>query len=91
MNTKTISAVATVLALGCSGTAAFARNWLTNEPEATFVPAPDASTPRDASINYGPRARMRIYRPDGEFEIRNGNYERSPQGQGDLDTETKHN
>ena len=91
MNTNTIFAVATLLALGCFGTAALARNWLTNEPDATSVPPSDASTLRDSSINYGTRARVRIYRPDGEYEIRNGNYERSPSGQDDIDADTKDN
>jgi len=91
MHTRTIFAVATLLAVGSFGTAAFGRNWLTNEPDATAGPASEAPALEDSSINYGTRARVRIYRPDGEFDIRNGKYERRRSGQGDLDTETKDN
>jgi hypothetical protein len=90
MNIRTILAVATVLALGCFGTAALARNWLTNEPDAS-VPTSEPQMLDDSSINYGTRAHVRIYRPDGEYDLRNGKYERRRSGQGDLDTETTDN
>jgi hypothetical protein len=91
MHTNIIVAFVTAFALGCFGTEAQARNWLTNEPDATSPPFSDTSTPTDFTINFGTRARVRLYRPDGEYEIRNGRYERAPSSQGDVDTETKDN
>jgi acetyl esterase/lipase len=89
MNTRIIFAVATAFALGCSGTAALARNWLTNQPEATAAPLSDQSTPTDITINYGARARVRLYRPDGEYEIHNGKYVRALSGSGDVDGDAR--
>jgi hypothetical protein len=34
---------------------------------------------------------VRLYRPDGEYEIRDGKYVRAPSGQGDVDAQTKDN
>ena len=91
MNNSIIVAFAIALTLGCFGTEAQARNWLTNEPDAIPPPFSDTSRPTDLTINYGTRARVRLYRPDGEYEIRNGKYERAPSGQGNADAETKDN
>ena len=46
----------------------------------------DRSALKDSAFNYGSRARVRIYRPDGVYDIRNGNYERVPWGDGDTET-----
>jgi hypothetical protein len=90
MRTNIIVTLATGFALACFGTGGHARNWLTNEPDAAAAPF-SQSTPTDVTINYGPRARVRLYRPDGEYEIRDGKYVRAPSGQGDVDTQTKDN
>ena len=88
MNIKTVAAIAIVLAFEASATTAFARNWLTNEPDVTPAIAADTAMLKDSAINYGSRARVRIYRPDGVYDLRNGRYERVPWGHGDVDTET---
>ena len=90
MRTNIIVTLATGFALACFGTGGHARNWLTNEPDAAAAPF-SQSTPTDVTINYGPRARVRLYRPDGEYEIRDGKYVRAPSGQGDVDAQTKDN
>jgi hypothetical protein len=51
MNISIIFAFATAVALGCFGTAALARNWLANEPDATAVPFSDQSTTTEITIN----------------------------------------
>jgi hypothetical protein len=83
MKTNTVSSIVTVLALGASATPTPERNWLTHETAPS-----DASMLKDSSINFGSRARVRIYRPDGVYDIRNGHYERVPWGHEDADTET---
>ena len=89
MNASIIFAFAIAFALGCFGTAAAARNWLTNEPDAPSVPFSDLATPPDITVNFGARARVRLYRPDGEYEIHNGKYERAPSVQGDADADAR--
>ena len=74
MDTKTIFIAATVLALGASATTALARNWLTNEPDSTSVTAAGASKLTNFWIDYGPRARVRVYRPEGVYDIRKDDY-----------------
>ena len=86
MKTNAIPSIVTVLALGASTT--LERNWLTNEPDLTAGTASDVWKLRDSSINYGSRARVRIYRPDGVYDIRDGHYERVPWGHEDADTGT---
>ena len=90
MDSKTIFAAATVLALGASATTALARNWLTNEPDTTSVTAAGASKLTNFWIDYGPRARVRVYRPDGVYDIRKDDYElpatqEGGESQGDRD------
>ncbi|MFN3624700.1 MAG: hypothetical protein ACK4TP_11640 [Hyphomicrobium sp.] len=82
-------AIATFVALGASATAGVARNSSAIEPG--VAPAISAGTLKlkDSSIDYGSRVRVRIYRPDGIYELRNGNYELSPSGFGEADTETQ--
>jgi len=89
MRTNIIVAFATAFALGFFGTEGHARNWLTNEPDAISPPVSDTLRPTDLTINYGTRARVRLYRPDGEYEIRNGKYVRAPARQDDVDAQTK--
>jgi hypothetical protein len=43
---------------------------------------------KDSSIDYGSRVQVRIYRPDGIYEIRDGYYQLSPSGFGDAGAET---
>ncbi|KAB2940803.1 MAG: hypothetical protein K8F92_10345 [Hyphomicrobium sp.] len=88
MNTNAIFAIATVLALGGSATTSVARNLPTNEPGAAPATASGMSMPKDSSINYGSRAQVRIYRPDGIYDVRDGYYVLSPSGFGDADTDT---
>ncbi len=88
MNANTIAAIATVLALGSSATTAVARNWVASEPDAAPAISAGASTLKDSSIDYGSRVQVRIYRPDGIYEIRDGHYHRSPSSFDDADTET---
>jgi hypothetical protein len=83
MDSKTIFAAATVLALGASATTALARNWLTNEPDTRSVTAAGASKLTNFWIDYGPRARVRVYRPDGVYDIRKDDYELPATQEGD--------
>lgn len=46
------------------------RNWLA-VPEVKGTIAADVLTFSDTSINFGPRARVRVLRPDGVYEIDN--------------------
>jgi hypothetical protein len=87
MDSKTIFTAATVLALGASATTALARNWLSNEPDTT-VTAAGASKLTNSWINYGPRARVRVYRPDGVYDVRKDDYELSPAILDGADTQT---
>ncbi len=88
MDSKTIFAAATVVALGASATTAVARNWVASDPNAAPVLDSGTSMLKDSSIDYGKRAQVRIYRPDGIYEIRDGFYHLSPSGFDDADTET---
>ncbi len=46
------------------------RNWLA-VPETKSTIASDVPKFVDTSVNYGPRAMVRIYRPEGVYEIDN--------------------
>jgi hypothetical protein len=91
MKSNSVPARAGAFVLIClaSATSALARNWLTNEPDVPPAISEDRAVLKDSAFNYGSRARVRIYRPDGVYDIRNGNYERVPWGHGDGDTETR--
>ena len=91
MKSNSVPACAGAFVLIClaSATTALARNWLTSEPDVPPAISEDRSVLKDSAFNYGSRARVRIYRPDGVYDIRNGNYERVPWGHGDGDTETR--
>jgi hypothetical protein len=90
MKSNSVPAGAGALVLIClaSATSALARNWLTNEPDVPPAISEDGAVLKDSAFNYGSRARVRIYRPDGVYDIRNGRYERVPWGHGDVDTDT---
>jgi len=71
---KTASAMAILLAMSDLPTAAQVRNWLAplpSMPEAGGTTTADVLTFMDTSINFGPRARVRVYRPEGVYEIDN--------------------
>jgi hypothetical protein len=81
--------LATVSLLAMSNLPSLAeRDWLAPLPGAQQQTAADVLKYPDASIDYGSRARVRIYRPDGIYDLRNGRYELSPSGFGDAGTET---
>jgi hypothetical protein len=81
--------LATVSLLAMSNLPSLAeRDWLAPLPGAQQATAADGMKFRDTSIDYGSRARVRIYRPDGVYDLRNGNYELSPPGSVDADAET---
>jgi hypothetical protein len=61
MRTRTISALAAILALGTFGTSALAQDdGLPDNPnsDANVIPGPDATTPTDPSANDNPAARV---------------------------------
>jgi hypothetical protein len=87
-NSVPACAGAFVLISLASATTALARNWLTSEPDATPAIIADTPTPMDSAFNYGSRVGVRIYRPDGVYELRNGNFERSRSGFPDPEAET---
>jgi hypothetical protein len=75
MKSKTISALAAVLALGCFGTAALAADGLPDDPtsNATTIPGPNVMTPSDPAANDNPAARVPTtkagYRVSGEAKF----------------------
>ena len=87
-NSVPACAGAFVLISLASATTALARHWLAGEPDATPAITADTATPMDSAFNYGSRAGVRIYRPDGVYELRNGNFVRSSSGFADPDAET---
>jgi hypothetical protein len=68
MDIKTGLAAAGLLVMGGHPTFAELRNWLAPVPD-TLPAATDVLKFSDTSINYGPRARVRIYRPDGIYDV----------------------
>lgn len=70
MDIKTGLATASLLAMSNLPSSAQIRNWLPL-PDAKLPVAADVLTFTDPSMNYGPRARVRIYRPDGVYDIDN--------------------
>ena len=77
-----------MLAFGASVATAHARNWLSNEPDLNSVTAAGASKLTNFWINYGPRARVRVYRPEGVYDVRKDDYELSPAMQDEADGQT---
>jgi hypothetical protein len=64
------------------------RNWLAPLPDAKLPVAADVLTFSDTSINYGSRARVRIYRPEGVYEIDNSQAGTAPATEGNRDSES---
>jgi hypothetical protein len=83
MRTKSISAVAAVLALGCIGTAALAADGLPDDPNsnATTIPGPDATTPSDPAANDNPAARVPTDEDEG-YRVRREGSGRGTSGEG---------
>lgn len=83
MQTKAISAVAAVLALGCVGSAAMAADGLPDDPNsnATTIPGPNAVEPSDPSANDNPAARVPTTE-DENYQVRREGYGRGTSGQG---------
>jgi len=87
MDIKTGLASIGVLALSNLPTSAQLRNWLAPLPDAKVPAMTDVLKFSDTSINYGSRARVRIYRPDGVYEIDNSELGASPTTE--VDRESK--
>ena len=68
---KTALATAGVLVLSNLPSWGQVRDWLAPLPDIRGSIAADVLTFRDTSINYGPRARVRVLRPEGVYEIDN--------------------
>jgi hypothetical protein len=64
------------------------RDWLAPAPGGQSPAAVPVLKFSDTTIDYGSRAQVRIFRPDGIYELRNGRYELSPSGFGEADTDT---
>ena len=79
--------LATVSLLATSNFPSLAeRDWLAPPPAAEQQTAADLLKVPDTSIDYGSRARVRVFRPEGIYDLRNGRYELSPSGVGDAET-----
>ena len=68
---KTALATAGLLALSNLPSWGQVRDWLAPLPDIRGSIAADVLTFRDTSVNYGPRARVRVLRPEGVYEIDN--------------------
>jgi hypothetical protein len=91
MKSKTISALAAVLALGCFGTAALAADGLPDDPNsnATTIPGPDATTPSDPSADDSPGARVPTTDPERGYRMEKEGYGRGTSGEGKVDKKMK--
>jgi hypothetical protein len=71
MQSRTISAVTALLALGCFGTAALAADGLPDDPNsnATTIPGPDATTPSDPSADDNPGARVPTTEDESGYRV----------------------
>jgi len=89
MKTKSLSAIAAVLALGCVSTAALAQDGFADDPNsnANTIPAPDASTPSDPAANDNPAARVPTT-DDAPLEMRREGSSRGTSGSADGGYET---
>ena len=87
MDIKTGLATVSLLVMSSLPSFAELRDWLAPPPEA-LPGIRDVLKYSDTSINFGSRAGVRVYRPEGIYELRNGRYELSPSGFGGASTET---
>lgn len=71
METRTTFAAVVALALSGLAASAQTRDWLGPVTDKKPTVTADVLKFEDTSINYGPRARVRILRPEGEYEIDN--------------------
>jgi hypothetical protein len=84
MRTRTIAALAAVLALGCSGAPALAQDdGLPDNPNsnANTIPGPDATTPSDPAADDDPAARVPTTENEG-YEVRREGSSRGTSGEG---------
>jgi hypothetical protein len=84
----TAVALVSVVAIGVLTDVVEARNWLAPVPETQRPIGGDAVTFRDTSVVYGSRARVRIYRPDGVFDLNSDFTSDRVMEPGDADTDT---
>ena len=77
METWTTFATVVVLAMSGLAVGAETRDWLGPAPEKKDTVTADVLKFEDTSINFGPRARVRILRPEGAYEIDNSGAEKS--------------
>jgi hypothetical protein len=71
MDIKTGLATVGLLVVSSLPTFAELRNWLVPLPDTQLPAATSVLKFTDTSINYGSRARVRIFRPDGVYDIDN--------------------
>jgi hypothetical protein len=91
MTSKTISAMAAMLALGFVGTAALAQDdGLPDNPNsnANTIPGPDATTPSDPAADDNPAARVPTTKDEG-YKVRKEGYSKGTSGEGAVDREMK--
>ena len=89
MQSRTISAVTALLALGCFGTAALAADGLPDDPNsnATTIPGPDATTPSDPSADDNPGARVPTTEDESGYRVQREGSGRGTSGEGQGDRE----
>jgi hypothetical protein len=84
METSTTFATLVVLALSGLAASAQTRVWVGPLPEKKeTASAGEVLKFEDTSINYGPRVRVRVLRPEGVYEIDNTHAEKSDSGKTD--------
>ncbi|MFA5900016.1 MAG: hypothetical protein WC829_13000 [Hyphomicrobium sp.] len=69
MQINGVMTAAVFISMYVTATSAWARNWLAPVPEARASISDSVLTPTGTAINFGPRARVRVYRPDGIYEM----------------------
>lgn len=71
METRTTFAAVVALALSGLAASAQTRDWVGPVTDKKPTVTADVLKFVDTSVNYGPRARVRVLRPEGEYEIDN--------------------
>lgn len=71
MDIKTGLATVSLLVLSTLPAFAQLRDWLAPLPATPLPGTADVLTFSDSTINYGSRAKVRIYRPEGVYDIDN--------------------